>query len=174
MYTCIRLNMKPNSVRIRYLSWQIFVLPSMRFALTPLIHCGTNRLALCPVHYATSTIYIYLYKVTFNECQSVFLLLYCSITIFLTKLDFTLWAISIDWYKYQHCVGIVVFNAICFFFIFVLIFCILSFFLTISYLHFLIFVFRILIFFHSVLHSFFVDFAIPLKKNIDSDIWRQL
>ena len=86
----------------------------MWFALTPLIYCGTNCLALCPVHYATSTIYIYLYKVTFNECQSVFLLLYCSITIFITKLDFTLSAISIDWYKYQHCVGIAVFNVICF------------------------------------------------------------
>ena len=70
--------------------------------------------ALCHIHY----IYIYLYKVTFNECQSVFLLLYCSINIFITKLDFTLWAISIDWYKYQHCVGIVVFNAIWFFFLY--------------------------------------------------------
>ena len=44
----IRLKIKPNSVRIRSLSWQIFVLPSTGFELTPLIHCSTNRLALCP------------------------------------------------------------------------------------------------------------------------------
>jgi hypothetical protein len=33
--------------RIRFLSCQIFVLPSTGFELTPLIHCSTNRLALC-------------------------------------------------------------------------------------------------------------------------------
>ena len=46
----IRLKNKPNSVRIRSLSCQIFVLPSTGFELTPLIHCSTNRLylALCP------------------------------------------------------------------------------------------------------------------------------
>ena len=38
--------MKPNSVRIRFLSCQIFVLPSTGFELTPLIHCSTNRLSL--------------------------------------------------------------------------------------------------------------------------------
>jgi hypothetical protein len=44
----IRLKITPNSVRIRFLSCQIFVLPSTGFDLTPLIHCSTNRLALCP------------------------------------------------------------------------------------------------------------------------------
>ena len=44
----IRLKIKPNSVRIRSLSWQMFVLPSTGFELTPLINCNTNRLALCP------------------------------------------------------------------------------------------------------------------------------
>ena len=39
---CIRLKFKPNSVRIRFLSCQIFVLPSTGFELTPLIHCSTN------------------------------------------------------------------------------------------------------------------------------------
>ena len=44
----IRLKIKPNSARIRFLSCQIFVLPSTGFELTPLMHCSTNRLALCP------------------------------------------------------------------------------------------------------------------------------
>ena len=44
----IRLKIKPNSVRIRFLSCQICVLPSAGFELKPLIHCSANRLALCP------------------------------------------------------------------------------------------------------------------------------
>ena len=44
----MRLKIKPNSVRIRSLSCQISVLPSTGFELTPLIHCSTIRLALCP------------------------------------------------------------------------------------------------------------------------------
>jgi hypothetical protein len=48
VYIYTRLKIKPNSVRIRSLSCQIFVLPSTGFELTPLIHCSTNRLALCP------------------------------------------------------------------------------------------------------------------------------
>ena len=44
----IRLKIKPNSVRIRFLSCQIFVLPSTGFEPTPLIHCSTIRLALRP------------------------------------------------------------------------------------------------------------------------------
>ena len=44
----IRLKIRPNSVRIRSLSYPIFVLPSTGFELTPLIHCSTNRVALCP------------------------------------------------------------------------------------------------------------------------------
>jgi hypothetical protein len=44
---------KPNSARIRSLSWQICVLPSTGFELTPLIHCSINRLALNPAPYAT-------------------------------------------------------------------------------------------------------------------------
>jgi hypothetical protein len=43
----ISLKIKPNSVRIRFLSCQICILPSTVFELTPLIHCSTNRLALC-------------------------------------------------------------------------------------------------------------------------------
>jgi NADPH-dependent 2,4-dienoyl-CoA reductase/sulfur reductase-like enzyme len=42
IYICLKI--KPNSVRIRFLSCQIFVLPSTGFELTPLIHCSTNRL----------------------------------------------------------------------------------------------------------------------------------
>ena len=34
------------SVRITFLSCQMFVLPTMGFQLTPLMHCSTNRLAL--------------------------------------------------------------------------------------------------------------------------------
>ena len=49
VYIYIRLKIKPNNVRIRSLSRQIFVLPSTGFELTLLIHCSTNRLALCPV-----------------------------------------------------------------------------------------------------------------------------
>ena len=36
------------SVRIIFLSCQMFVLPTMGFELTPLIHCSTIRLALRP------------------------------------------------------------------------------------------------------------------------------
>jgi hypothetical protein len=39
----MRLKIKANSVRIRSLSCQIFVLPSTGFELTPLIHCTTIR-----------------------------------------------------------------------------------------------------------------------------------
>jgi hypothetical protein len=42
VYIYIRLKIKPNSVRIRSLSCQMFVLPSTGFELTPLIHCTTN------------------------------------------------------------------------------------------------------------------------------------
>jgi hypothetical protein len=41
IYICIRLKIKPNSVRIRFMRSQIFVLPSTGFELTPLIHCIT-------------------------------------------------------------------------------------------------------------------------------------
>jgi hypothetical protein len=44
----IHFNLVTNSVRIRSLSWQICVLPSTGLELTPLIHCSTNHLALCP------------------------------------------------------------------------------------------------------------------------------
>ena len=49
----IRLKIKPNSVRIRFQSCQIFVLPSTRFEPTPLIHCSTIRLALRPAPQTT-------------------------------------------------------------------------------------------------------------------------
>jgi hypothetical protein len=49
IYIYIRLKIKPNSVRIRFLSCQIFVLPSTGFEPTPLMHCSTIRLALRPV-----------------------------------------------------------------------------------------------------------------------------
>ena len=49
----IHLKIKPNSVRIRFLSCQIFVLPSTGFELTPLIHCSTIRLALRPAPQTT-------------------------------------------------------------------------------------------------------------------------
>ena len=42
----ISLKIKPNSVRIRSLNCHLFVLPSTRFELTPLIHSGTNRFVL--------------------------------------------------------------------------------------------------------------------------------
>ena len=54
----IRLKIKPNSVRIRSLSCQICVPPSTGFELTPLIHCKTNRSALCPAPSTTSAMYI--------------------------------------------------------------------------------------------------------------------
>ena len=77
LYTCtiyiyiyIGLKIKPNSVRIRFLSCQIFILPLMGFELIPLIHCSTNRLALCPApldHSTTSAIL----KYSFNYSRSV-------------------------------------------------------------------------------------------------------
>jgi hypothetical protein len=53
IYICLKI--KPNSVRIRFLSCQIFVLPSTGFELTPLIHCSTNRLSLMSSALAHST-----------------------------------------------------------------------------------------------------------------------
>ena len=41
------------NVRIRFLSCQCFFLPSTGLELTPLIHCSTNRLALCPAPQTT-------------------------------------------------------------------------------------------------------------------------
>ena len=52
----LRLKIKPNSVIIRSLSWQCFVLPSTGFELTPLIHGTTNRLALCPAPLTTRSL----------------------------------------------------------------------------------------------------------------------
>ena len=60
IYIYIRLKIKPNSVRIRFQSCQIFVLPSTGFEPTPLIHCSTIRLALRPAPSTTSTPYIYI------------------------------------------------------------------------------------------------------------------
>ena len=53
MYMYIRLKIKPNSVRIRFQSCQMFILPSTGFELIPLIHCSTIRLALRPVPQTT-------------------------------------------------------------------------------------------------------------------------
>jgi hypothetical protein len=60
----IRLKIKPNSIRIRFLSCQIFFLPSTGFELTPLIHCSNHLLSLTSIaldHWTTSTPYIYIY-----------------------------------------------------------------------------------------------------------------
>ena len=48
IYIYIRPKIKPNSVRIRFLSCQICVLSSTEFELTPFMHCSTIRLALRP------------------------------------------------------------------------------------------------------------------------------
>ena len=63
IYIYIRLKIKPNSVRIRFQSCQVFVLPSTGFELTPLIHCSTIRLALRPVPQTTRPhpLHIYIY-----------------------------------------------------------------------------------------------------------------
>ena len=53
MYIYIHLKIKPNSVRIRFQSCHIFVLPSTGFELTPLIHCSTIRLTLRPAPQTT-------------------------------------------------------------------------------------------------------------------------
>ena len=52
-YIYIRLKIKPNSVRIRFQSCKIFVLPSTGFEPTPLMHCSTIRLALRPAPQTT-------------------------------------------------------------------------------------------------------------------------
>ena len=52
-YIYIYLKIKPNSVKIRFLSCKILVHPSTGFELTPLIHCSTIRLALRPAPYTT-------------------------------------------------------------------------------------------------------------------------
>ena len=64
VYIYIRLKIEPNSVRIRFQSGQIFVLPSTGFAPTPLIHCSTIRLALRPAPQTTGPhpLPIYIYK----------------------------------------------------------------------------------------------------------------
>ena len=49
----IRLKINPNSVRIRFQSCQICVLPLTGFEPTPLIHCSTIRVALRPAPQTT-------------------------------------------------------------------------------------------------------------------------
>ena len=76
IYIYIGLKIKPNSVRIRFQSCQIFVLPSMGFEPTPLIHCSTIRLALRPAPQTTSTPYIYIqlfmvFNATFNNISVI-------------------------------------------------------------------------------------------------------
>ena len=66
IYIYIRLKIKPNSVRIRFQSCQIFLLPSTGFEPTPLLHCSTIRLVLRPAPQTTRLhplpyIYIYIY-----------------------------------------------------------------------------------------------------------------
>ena len=60
--------MKPNSVKIRFLSCQIFVLPSTGFELTPLIHCSLMSSAL---DHSTTSAHIYIYisliHISFNK-----------------------------------------------------------------------------------------------------------
>jgi hypothetical protein len=63
VYIYIRLKIKPNSVRIIFLSCQYFVLPSTGFELTPLIHCSTIRLALRPLDHIA---YIYKQQIFFD------------------------------------------------------------------------------------------------------------
>ena len=53
LYIYIRLKIKPNSVRIRFQSRQICVLPSTGFEPTLLIYCSTIRLALRPAPQTT-------------------------------------------------------------------------------------------------------------------------
>ena len=52
-YIYIRLKIKPNSVKIRFLSCQICVFASTGLDLTPLIHCSTIRLVLRPAPLTT-------------------------------------------------------------------------------------------------------------------------
>ena len=49
----MRLKIKPNSIRIRFQSCQICVLPSPGFEPTPLMHCSTIRLQLRPAPQTT-------------------------------------------------------------------------------------------------------------------------
>jgi hypothetical protein len=92
-----RLKIKPNSVRNKFLSCQIFVLPSTGFELTPLIHCRldlqlpvqsvhiTTKVAISnPVHGAVYTIQQYVIKVwsTWYICGEIWLK--CSL--FLTRM----------------------------------------------------------------------------------------
>ena len=49
----IRLKIKPSSVRIIVLSCQIVFLPLTALEVTPLIHCSTNLLAICPAPWTT-------------------------------------------------------------------------------------------------------------------------
>jgi phosphomevalonate kinase len=57
LYIYIRLKIKPNSVRIRFYSCQIFVLPSTGFEPTPVIHCSLTSSALD--HSTTTTYHIH-------------------------------------------------------------------------------------------------------------------
>ena len=67
----IRLKIKPNSVRIRFLSCQIFVLPSTGFELTPLIHCSTTRLALCQAPQTTRPHPLHIYSKQFMALRVI-------------------------------------------------------------------------------------------------------
>ena len=90
--------------------------PRCDLNIDTLRHQSLSLMSSALDHSVTSAIYIYTcikrLSMNVNLYFSYHLTLY---SIFITKLDFTLWAISIDWYKYQHCVGIAVFKIICFF-----------------------------------------------------------
>ena len=77
IYLYLRLKIKPNSARIRFLSCQIVVLPSTGFELTPLIHCSIIRLALRPALYTTRPhpliylIWFIVLNATFSHCSAI-------------------------------------------------------------------------------------------------------
>jgi hypothetical protein len=69
IYIYIGLKFKPNSVRIRFLICQIFVLPSTGFELTPLIHCSNSK----KKERENKTI-IYVYSKNINSIQIIYIL----------------------------------------------------------------------------------------------------
>ena len=93
LYIYIRLKIKPNSVRIIFLSCQICVLPSTGFELTPLIHCSTIRLALRPAPKTTRPhplpIYIYVINYSRNaSCALNYMYIYIYMQMHYASLDF--------------------------------------------------------------------------------------
>ena len=83
----------------------MFVLPSTKFELTPLIHCSTNRLALCSAldHSATTAKYIYSFNSRSVTLSRIYVCMYMNTHTHKTRLDTCIVCVCIFLYSLLFC-----------------------------------------------------------------------